>query len=335
MQFAEFDLEQRRRLVNARQAFEAWRDASIERRRSRGSMRWKTVAGKDYLFFRKYRGVEHSRGVRGADTERLAAEFAENRTRLATRMERLGDRLAAMAKVNRAMDLGRVPTLAARILRKLDEEGLLGEHLLVVGTHAMFAYEAAAGVIFDEGLTETEDLDLLWDARRRLRIALVDVRAEGVIGILKKVDRSFSRSRGYRAVNSDGYYVDLIRPMEKDEMLSALKGVGDSDDDIEAAAIEGLHWLINSPKFEQIVMGADGIPLYMACVDPRAFALHKYWVSKRGDRDPLKRRRDEAQAIAVAAVATQYLDMSFRKKELAAIPAEVAQEAKTLLAAAA
>jgi hypothetical protein len=334
MEFTELNLEQRRRLVDARQVFEAWRDASIERRRGRGSMRWKAVGGKEYLFSRKYRGVEHSRGVRSEETERIEAEFLQNRERLEKRVNQLGDRLSSMARVNRALNLGRVPTLAARILRKLDDEGLLGDHLTVVGTHAMFAYEAAAGIIFDEGLTATEDLDLLWDARRRLRIALVDVQADGVMGILKKVDRSFKRLRNYRAANADGYYVDLIRPPEKDEMLSTLRGVGDSDDDLEAAAIEGLWWLINSPKFEQIVMGADGVPFRMACVDPRAFALHKYWISKRADRDPLKRRRDHAQALAVATVVAQYLEMPFEGKDLTAIPADVAREAAALLAAA-
>ena len=38
----------------------------------------------------------------------------------------------------------------------------------------------------------------------------------------------------------------------------------------------------------------------MACPDPRAFALHKLWLSRRCDRDALKARRDEAQARLVA-----------------------------------
>ncbi len=41
-------------------------------------------------------------------------------------------RLKDMARLNRAFNLGRVPTIAARILRKLDQEGLLGKHLFVV-----------------------------------------------------------------------------------------------------------------------------------------------------------------------------------------------------------
>jgi hypothetical protein len=130
-------------------------------------------------------------------------------------------------------------------------------------------------------------------------VALVDARAEGVIGLLKKVDRTFRVQRNsFRAVNADGYYVDIIRPFEKDELLAGNVRIG-SGDDLEATAIAGLQWLIHAPKFEQIVIGDDGIPLWMSCIDPRAFALHKYWVSRRDDREPLKRGRDLSQAKAV------------------------------------
>jgi hypothetical protein len=46
------------------------------------------------------------------------------------------------------------------------------------------------------------------------------------------------------------------------------------------------EWLINTPEFEQIVVGAAGLPLWVISVDPRAIALHKYWVSRRDDREP-------------------------------------------------
>jgi hypothetical protein len=36
--------------------------------------------------------------------------------------------------------------------------------------------------------------------------------------------------------------------------------------------------------------------------DPRVWAAHKLWLSKRNDREPIKRRRDEAQARAVGSL---------------------------------
>lgn len=58
------------------------------------------------------------------------------------RAEALRQVLQGMARVNRAMALGRVPSLVGRILRRLDEAGVLGEQVCVVGTNALFAYEA-------------------------------------------------------------------------------------------------------------------------------------------------------------------------------------------------
>ena len=38
-----------------------------------------------------------------------------------------------------------MPTIAARILRALDQAGLLGKHIIVAGTNALYAYETATG----------------------------------------------------------------------------------------------------------------------------------------------------------------------------------------------
>jgi len=51
MLLTELNADQRRRLVDATQAFEAWREADREFRHSfRGSMRWKTVHQREYLY---------------------------------------------------------------------------------------------------------------------------------------------------------------------------------------------------------------------------------------------------------------------------------------------
>lgn len=332
MKFRELDGEQRRRLIDATQVYEAWREADREFRHSyRGSMRWRKIKGREYLY-RMFGNVEHSMGARSPETERIKDDYTDQRTRLKRRVTSLDKRLDEMAPLNRAAGLGRMPELGARILRKLDAEGLLGTQLFVVGTHALYAYEAASGVVFDTGLTATGDIDLLWDARRKLSLALVDVREQGVLGLLRRVDKSFAVQRNsFRAVNDEGYFVDLIRPLERDEIKTAVKKLGETDEDLEAAAIIGLQWLINARKFEQVIMGTDGRPLWMSCIDPRAFALHKYWIGHQPDRDALKRDRDIEQAKAVACVARDYLALTFEAKALSALPIELVKEAKELV----
>lgn len=334
MRYSELSEEQRRRFIDAVQVFDAWRAAESELRHSyRGSMRWRKIKGKEYLY-RIFGNVERSLGPRSEETERIKEDYTGQSTRLKRRVTTLDRRLAGMAAMNRAAGLGRMPQIASRILRKLDAEGLLGKQLFVIGTHALYAYEAAAGVTFETGLTATGDIDLLWDTRRKLSLALVDVREQGVLGLLKRVDTSFSaKPNSFRATNEDGFYVDLIRPLEKDEAHKAIGKLGDTDDDLEAAAIIGLQWLINAPKFERVVMGTDGRPLWMSCIDPRAFALHQYWISKRGDRDAVKRSRDAEQARAVASVASKYLALDFQAKALSALPIELVKGAKELVKA--
>jgi hypothetical protein len=137
------------------------------------------------------------------------------------------------------------------------------------------------------------------------------------------VDRSFSpvRPRAFRASNNDGYLVDLIRPEAKDVFRDRRPAaLTDLPDDLEGAAIFGLDWMVNSPKLEAVAIDERGYPLRMVVIDPRAFALHKLWVSNREDRDPLKVQRDREQAKAAAAIAKQYLRRPFDGPELSALP---------------
>jgi hypothetical protein len=273
-----------------------------------------------------------SLGPRSPETESVKERYTTQRTRLRQRATRLKSRLKAMDKINRAYGLGRVPAISAAVLRKLDAVGLLGRQLFVVGTNALYAYEARAGVQFEGGLTATTDIDLLWDARRKLSLAILDeVRPAGIIGLLQNVDRTFAAAPGhYRAINDEGYYVDLIRPLERDEMSTKVRRLIDADHDMEASALLGLDWLINAPKFEEVAIGSDGRPLWMACVDPRAFALHKLWLSKQESRDPEKRRRDAGQAEAVAEVARGYLGLKFDARDLSALPKDLMRGAREL-----
>jgi len=52
-------------------------------------------------------------------------------------------------------------------------------------------------------------------------------------------------------------------------------------DELRAAKIKHLHCLFSSPKLHQIVIGEDGFPVAISVPDPRAFSLHKLWLSKQ------------------------------------------------------
>jgi hypothetical protein len=328
--------DQRRQLIDTQQVYEAWRAANADRKhRFAGSMRWAERNAKQYLL-RKTGKTETSLGLRSRETEAAYDAFARGRAENNDRLAGLTRRIDEFAPVNVAMGLGRVPPIAARILRACDERGLLGEHLIVVGTNAMFAYEVLAGVQIESGLIATGDIDLLYDARRHISLAITGLGTEGLIGLLKKIDRSFApaKPRGFRAINRDGYLVDLIRPEAKDVFRDALpKALSDLPEDLEGAAIFGLGWLINSPRVEAVVVDERGYPARLVAIDPRAFALHKAWMSGREDRDPVKAVRDLQQAKAAADIATRYLRRSFDSPDLSALPKMLRENAPRLIEA--
>lgn len=325
MQFRELNNEQRRYLIDTDQIYNALRQTDRKFRLSyKGSMRWKKIKGKEYLY-RYIDGRHNSMGPRSQETEKLKEQYTSARRRLRDRKNNLKKRLDEKARVLRGLGLGRLDPTLARILRKLDEQNLLGKSLTVVGTNALFAYEMLVGVHFQTELLTTEDADLLWDMRRGLGVAGSDFTTNGLIGLLRKVDSSFKieSQKSFRAYNKDGYYVDLIVPENKQYMMMRDDRMVPSVEDLYGAPIKGLDWLVNSPKIEATVIDTSGHPLYMSCVDPRVFALHKLWMSKQEDRHPFKKNRDREQAMSVAALVNTYMLKKFRDTDLKSLPKHI------------
>lgn len=312
--------EQARQVVDVEQVFEAYVAArSVLTDRFAGSMFWRDIRGGRYLY-RKHGNASRSLGARSPATERTHAAFESGRDDARRRVASLVARLNEMAPVNRALGLGRLPVTNARILRQLGAASLVGHGIVVVGTTALYAYERMAAVQVGSGLLATGDIDLLYDARRRLKLA-ASLPAEGLIAYIRRADRSFETSPGsFRATNRDGFMVDLIKPASRDRMAPAGRSsIGDADD-LQAVEIEGLVWLVNSPKHRVVVIDEKGFPVEMSVPDPRSFALHKAWLSMRDDREPIKRRRDMAQAKLVASLVHKRLPPGFDADDLSALP---------------
>jgi hypothetical protein len=337
MIFQELNNDQRRETVNTRQRYTAFREARDQANANRGSLVWAETKGHEYLVrsyydkagFRK----QTSLGARSPETEKLKSDYERRRTDADARLKEIRDVLARQAAINRVIGLARVPLIGARIIRAIDTSGMLGAGIRVLGTNAMYAYEAAAGVQIDPGLATTEDIDLLFDSRGGLTfVANDEVSESSLLQIIKKVDHSFQRStQTFRAVNRDGYLVDLIKPMRNPPWKDEPETVGSDPDDLTAIQIEGLAWLESAPQFEAIATDERGEPLRIVAPDPRVWAAHKLWLSKRDDREPIKRRRDEAQARAVGSLVSEYLpNLPFEQEQLRMLPKKLFDEAAPL-----
>ena len=159
--------------IDARDRFDLLREAQSELAHSyKGMMAFESRSGRDYLI-RIIPGRSKQRksmGVRSSETEEIFSQFKNGKSRVKERISSLRKQLEERAPVLVARGLGRMPLLPARVLRKLDQVGVLGQGLTVLGTNALYAYEAASGVQIESAMLATGDVDVLYDARRKLVI---------------------------------------------------------------------------------------------------------------------------------------------------------------------
>ena len=340
MDFQVLSNDQAREAINSAQRFQALREAESQLLKVSGSMVWAKVKGTDYLIRAAKDASGHRRqkslGPRSSATEAVKARFDQSRKDAQDRFEGLTDVMSRQAAINRVVGLGRVPMAGAKIIRALERHGLLGAGIKVVGTNAIYAFEAAAGVRVDPAVTTTEDIDLLLDSRQKLDVIVAaDARTperRSLLHILKRTDTSFERSvQTFRAVNRDGYFVDLIKPLRDPPWAKDIDRVGGDPDDLAAVEIANLAWLESAPVFEAVAIDERGGPLRIVTVDPRVWAAHKLWLSNRVDREPAKRRRDLAQACVVGRLVAEHLThLPFEKDALRMMPEEVVAQAAAL-----
>lgn len=302
MNYIDLTPNQTRVAVDAKQTFEAYRVAHRAANQYRGGMTWKKVGGREYLVKIIDRtGGSKGLGPRSAETERIYEGFVAGKARAKEREAALAKSVHEFAAMSRAVGINRVPAIVAAALRKLDEFGLLGKSLMVIGTNAMYGYESAAGVMFSPDLMATSDIDFLWDARAGVKFAVFDgeVAEAGVLAILRKVDKTFEPlyESGFRAVNKAGFFVDLVK-QAPNPPWKAGEPEKIADRDLVPSWLQNIKWLLSSEKFMSTVIGQDGLPAPMVSPDPRAFAVYKAWLSQQNDRDPEKKHRDRLQAIA-------------------------------------
>jgi hypothetical protein len=300
--------EKLKQIIDAQQLYASYRAARTEAERYRARLSWQKVGKVEYLVSTRHdRGlrVKKSLGPRSGATEALYTAHSAQLQASTERYDELARKMERQVRLNRALRLGSVPAPVTQTLEQLENAGL-GRKIITIGTNAMYAYATAASVSFDEPITATQDLDLLWDSRSKLKIASPD--PKGLLGLIQKGDPSFGRMEGkvYTIMNKDGYQVDLIK---RDEGFQGSEPgqVWSNEDDFWAVKVRNMDWLLSAPKFEQVVISSSGGMATMTTVDPRAFGLFKVWLSDQPDRDAAKRRRDLAQAKAVFALVEEWL----------------------------
>lgn len=300
--------QQRLFLVETTQLHAPWAQARLQLVQYKYSMKWQTVKGREYLYrVVDARGNAKSLGPRSPETEAIYQGFVEGKARAKERFQALDERVRHQARLNKAVNLGRLPVAVADIFQVIDASQARND-FRIVGTHAIYAYESMAGAHLRMDLLASGDVDLLYDPRKKLSIGARNLDAYGLLGLLRKADASFeiNQDEPFRATNKQGFMVDLIIPQR--DMRQA-EVVTFAENDLQAVEVPNLQWLANSPVVESVVIASNGMPVRARVPDPRAFCVHKAWLSEQIDRDPVKRLRDLAQSKMVYALVNEYLPL--------------------------
>jgi hypothetical protein len=315
--------EQLRGLANAGQMYEVWREVLIQLSKLPGGMYWRVINSREYLY--QYAptlaGTQQTKslGPRSPSAEETYEDFKKTKHDLDERRAGVEKRIKEFAPAWRALRLPAIDRTAASVLRAFDQVDFVGNSVLVVGTYALKAYEVAAATSFSAGMDATEDLDftLVVDERtadpdlpRRLLLTL------------KQVDSSFitNMASAKTVVNKNGYRIDLLTSKAAGNKLSSARPW-------KPEILEGQEWLLMGQPVSVVLIDFDGWPVALAAPDPRYFALHKMWLSRRRDRPAIKRAKDSRQAEALLETIKEHmleypLDTNFESH----LPAPLRQE---------
>ncbi|MEO5670076.1 MAG: GSU2403 family nucleotidyltransferase fold protein [Ramlibacter sp.] len=290
-----------RQLIDSTTIFDEFSRVQSQARPYSGGMYWKRQGDYEYLVKTQPDGRQRRVGSRSDETEKTYNEFTARKRVLEERLRSLRAALEDAERLNKALKVGRLPSPVLAVLQAVEDAGL-GEHFIVVGTHALYAYETAAGVRIVQGALATQDVDLLWDARRRVRfITDLGKLESSMLQILQRADPTFQRKEGQNetAINAKGFEVDFLRRQPEGDDPHPFRFSDDEDDLWPVQAVRA-SVLTTARRFDHVVVSATGRMALMRTIAPEAFIEFKRWMAKSAvHREEAKRRRDLRQAAIV------------------------------------
>lgn len=301
-----------RQVIDSTTIFDEFSRVKSQARSYAGGLYWKRQGEYEYLVKTSPDNQQRRVGPRSPQTEKIHEEFTARKLGLEARLKSLRAALTDAERLNKALKAGRVPSVVVSLLQTLEDAGL-GQHFTVVGNHALYAYEMAAGVRIVQGALATQDVDLLWDARRRLRfISDLGKLDTSMLRVLQRADASFLRKDGQAetAINAKGFEVDFLRRQPEGDDPHPFR-FSDDEDDLWPVQAMRASVLTNAPRFDHVVISATGRMTLMRTIAPESFVEFKRWmVANVPQRLETKRRRDRRQADIVQALLDEGLLMS-------------------------
>ncbi len=308
MNFIPLTEDQLRQLIDAESTFTALENARRGAEEVRGSMFWRADKGKDNLVRASTVARQQRLGVRSSETEAIYQRFTERKAAAQARVDSLQIALERHRRMNLALRVGRCPNIFVKILQRLDKLGLAG-YFLTVGTHALYAFEAASGARITPEALATQDVDLLFDTRKRLTFfARLEEADLSFINVLQKADKTFEirPDQLHTAVNGNGFEVDIIRRQAKHGDPHPLR-MSHHEADLWAVQVDSGERMLGAARFSRMVVATDGSMARLTTISPKTFVKIKRKLSTSASRDARKRGKDALQAVIVQQLMQQHM----------------------------
>jgi len=307
---SEYNASQRKQYINTKQIYALY----IEKKNAyylnyNVSMFWKKTGEKEYLTKKSSSQARvTSLGVKSEETMKIYEDFIQHKQALKDELASLKEKLEKARKLNKIELLTRVPDALVNIYQKINELGL-DDKMILIGTNALYAYEAYCGVFVEDEQLATEDIDLLNKQGKELSVIFNEVLPEGKLSeLLKLIDKSFEQDTKvpYRFRNKEGVLLEVISPMQEKKAFASQQKYTHFDD-ILALDMEGMQWLENSRIFKSMVVGLSGKCALLSTIHPLEFSVYKSWLSKQADRNIHKKNRDYQQSQLVTQLMQEYM----------------------------
>ena len=303
--FIEYNNEQRKAYVNAEHIYKTYLDLFHRYNKSfRYKMIWNKSGNKEYLYKYCYDTKKsESLGRRDDRTENIIEKFKEQKKELKESLKKYKELLKKQARISKFEKISRVPNVLANLLRTINEYGL-DDKVIIIGTNALYSYEARCAVFMEDEHLATYDIDIFNKRETKISVALKTKLPQKTLkAILQDTDKSFSKSSDapYRFFNDDGVVVEIITPMSNKEVKQ------DEFSGVLNLEIDGIKWLRSSELYKVMVIGDNGICANMTTIKPLEYAVYKYWLGKHERKDYMKKERDMSQSVLITNLINEYM----------------------------
>lgn len=268
-------------MLNSATVFEEYLRTERTAAKVRGGMYWKKQGKYEYLVRTTPQNQQTRIGARTLETEQICTDFFSRKAAAEQRLRAIGEALVEAQRLNRAVRAGRAPNLVVALLRRLRDAGM-DKHFVVIGPHALYAYEAAAGVRIVQCARSTRGSDVLWDAGKHICFVsdLTTKEASAILQILQKVDASFQLKGPHDeiAINSRGFEVGLWW-CDQQHDTDRSRYFSEDENGLRPDQARCASLLTQAARVELPVIAINGSMELMNTISPSTFVKFQEWIS--------------------------------------------------------